>query len=398
MIKRLRAIIPGFSFILLMIFQSGWPCKAMAGTAADTVSLTMPNIWAMPGDTVSIPLSISRVSHEDDIYALEGAFTYDASILTALDASKIRSITESRWSPNPTTNVKGDSLFLAFAGEYTIQGSGALLTLIFAVNPSASMGQTSALHFHRFMINEGTPFVVTRDAVFTVGEQPSVDLSADMYDFGTVEIGDSLMWSFSITNKGTASLIVLDIYSESQAFQVSSLSFPLVLSSGSSQTIGITFKPTSVDSESVSLRITSNDPRQPIAIVALSGRHMTAVEHRDETSPLPSDYGLSQNYPNPFNPTTTLSYTIPVQSIKSKVESGEGTLNLGPSTSYVTLRIYNVLGQEVATLVNGLRQPGTYSVVWDAVNNFDGSIPGGIYFYRLQAGDFSATRRMVYMR
>ncbi len=107
----------------------------------------------------------------------------------------------------------------------------------------------------------------------------------------------------------------------------------------------------------------------------------------------PVTYGQLANYPNPFNPITTISYTIPVQSIKSKVESGEGTLNSESSTLYVTLKIFNVMGQEVATLVEGMKQPGFYTVSWNG-----SQMPSGIYFCRLTAGDFSETRRMALMK
>jgi len=107
---------------------------------------------------------------------------------------------------------------------------------------------------------------------------------------------------------------------------------------------------------------------------------------------LPTSYALEQNYPNPFNPVTTLSYTLPVQSTKSKVE-GEGTLNFIPSTFYVTLKVFNVIGQEVAVLVDEVKEPGYYSVTWDA-----SGMASGVYFYRLTAGEFTATRSMILMR
>ena len=97
---------------------------------------------------------------------------------------------------------------------------------------------------------------------------------------------------------------------------------------------------------------------------------------------LPTRYALDQNYPNPFNPGTTISYRI-------------------PGASVVTLRIYDVLGREVTTLVSGTKQAGSYTVHWDA-----GQHASGVYFYRLtvqplsagQGEGFSAARKMVLMR
>jgi len=89
---------------------------------------------------------------------------------------------------------------------------------------------------------------------------------------------------------------------------------------------------------------------------------------------VPMDYVVNQNYPNPFNPTTTISYQIP--------EAG-----------YVSLKVYDMLGREVATLVNEYQQPGNF------VKTFHGtSLPSGIYFYRLQAGEFQETRKLLLLK
>jgi hypothetical protein len=89
---------------------------------------------------------------------------------------------------------------------------------------------------------------------------------------------------------------------------------------------------------------------------------------------LPTAGRLYQNYPNPFNPTTTIEYTLPHQ-------------------SYVTLRVYNVLGEELATVVEGDHTVGTFKKSWDA-----SALSSGVYLYRLTAGEFVQTRRMVLMK
>ncbi len=96
---------------------------------------------------------------------------------------------------------------------------------------------------------------------------------------------------------------------------------------------------------------------------------------RDEE--FPSDFVLYQNYPNPFNPITIIKYTIP------DVETLHAT----------SLRIYNILGREIATLVNQKQLPGNYSVTFDASN-----LPSGVYFYTLRAGEFSATKKMILLK
>jgi hypothetical protein len=121
----------------------------------------------------------------------------------------------------------------------------------------------------------------------------------------------------------------------------------------------------------------------------------TAVEEGHQTSP--RDFVLFQNYPNPFsarggsafggNPTTTIAYSLPSPS------SDGDERNVGTVWSYVTLKVYDVLGSEVATLVNEARQPGTYTVQWDA-----SGMSSGVYFCRLAAGEFVQTRKFILLR
>ncbi len=95
---------------------------------------------------------------------------------------------------------------------------------------------------------------------------------------------------------------------------------------------------------------------------------------------LPSTFFLEQNYPNPFNPTTWISYSI-----------GSGVSGLG--AGWVKLAVYDILGREVATLVNEELSPGRYRATLDGT-----SLSSGTYFYRLQAGNFVATKKLVLVR
>jgi hypothetical protein len=89
---------------------------------------------------------------------------------------------------------------------------------------------------------------------------------------------------------------------------------------------------------------------------------------------LPNMYSLEQNYPNPFNPTTIISYNIPRE-------------------GFVTLKVYNLLGQLVKTLVNEYKSPGSYKVNFDA-----GNLSSGIYFYVITAGDFNSVKKMILIK
>ena len=99
-----------------------------------------------------------------------------------------------------------------------------------------------------------------------------------------------------------------------------------------------------------------------------------APDVNEATSIIPKTFALEQNYPNPFNPVTTILYDL-------------------PKPSYVTLRVYNILGQEVITLVNETEDAGYKSVSFDGNN-----LPGGLYFIRLNAGTFSDVKKMMLIK
>ena len=97
---------------------------------------------------------------------------------------------------------------------------------------------------------------------------------------------------------------------------------------------------------------------------------------------------LEQNYPNPFNPSTKIKFSIPV------VETG-----YIPSL-LVTLKVYDIIGNEVATLVNEELSAGEYEVTFDSHSSLSKirDLPSGIYFYKLNAGNFSATKKLVLIK
>ncbi|MCB0281279.1 MAG: lamin tail domain-containing protein [Calditrichae bacterium] len=102
----------------------------------------------------------------------------------------------------------------------------------------------------------------------------------------------------------------------------------------------------------------------------------TAIKDNEQ---IPNKYELSQNYPNPFNPTTTIKYQL-------------------AKKSDVNIAVYNLMGQKVSTLVNGNQNAGVYEVVWNGKNENKKGVASGIYFLKMEAGDFSQIRKMTLIR
>lgn len=99
---------------------------------------------------------------------------------------------------------------------------------------------------------------------------------------------------------------------------------------------------------------------------------MTAVKLSE--SEIPSEFSLSQNYPNPFNPTTSISFSLPAR-------------------SFVSLKVFDILGREVSTIVSEELQAGSYTRQWNAAQ-----MANGVYFYCLQAGTFSEIKKLVFLK
>ncbi len=111
--------------------------------------------------------------------------------------------------------------------------------------------------------------------------------------------------------------------------------------------------------------------QNPVSIYSFENEVVTAVE---KTASIPTAFRLEQNYPNPFNPTTTIKFHI-------------------PSAGHVSLKVYDINGKEIATLTDQYVPAGNSLVEIDASN-----LASGIYFYRLQAGNFTATKKMILMK
>ena len=170
------------------------------------------------------------------------------------------------------------------------------------------------------------------------------------------------------------------------ATRISDLSAPVVISAwGGFNEYGIYLEGYSVG-DKIELRLYSNQNGQELMVdVALDndeygvGVFSSGTVTASDMLAVPEEYGLSQNYPNPFNPSTTISFSLPV----------EGN---------VVLNIYDITGRLVATLVNDNMSSGHHSVTWDGIDMIGENVSAGLYIYSLQAEGVALTRKMVLMK
>jgi hypothetical protein len=125
----------------------------------------------------------------------------------------------------------------------------------------------------------------------------------------------------------------------------------------------------------------SNGIHNPSYTIALLQASLAAITTSVEKSDanIPGSFTLGQNYPNPFNPTTTISFSL-------------------PQRSNVRLDIYDILGKQVATLINETRAAGNWNIEWNGLDRYGRHIASGVYFYRLEAGSFMSVKKMVMLK
>ena len=267
--------------------------------------------------------------------------------------------------PNSTSaadTIKNFTVTLDNGATYVAIANGVLDPASYAVNPDGK--STSFTLFIKAMAREtGTTNDVDFFVVHGSSDAPTVDVIAR----GIATLVDDALYG-DITNyiNVPAAAYTLDLTLADGTSLVQSYIADLSTLSGGSAVVfasGFLTPSANQNGEPFGLYFALAD-----GTVGQFPVGVTSVEEISLTTPM--DYNLSQNYPNPFNPSTTINFTI-------------------PSNELVTLKIYNILGSEVATLVNGTLAAGSYKYNFDAQN-----LASGIYLYELKAGNFLEIKKM----
>ena len=195
----------------------------------------------------------------------------------------------------------------------------------------------------------------------------TISINPTFLNFGEVAIDSSSTMIFTIMNTGNADLEITNISSNEPAFTVNITS--ATIPPASDQVVEVTFTPTEEIQYNSIIEISHNALGSPDT-VTVTGNGITGIE--EELQPL--TFNLEQNYPNPFNSTTVIKYSI-------------------SEVSKVKITIFNFLGEEVAVVLNEEREPGFYQVEFNAIN-----LPSGVYFYKLNAGSFVETKKMILLK
>jgi hypothetical protein len=204
----------------------------------------------------------------------------------------------------------------------------------------------------------------------------------DSLDFGVVPVGNSFNIDVKIFNRGDEPVIINEVFNQNSSFYVDE-NLPIEIDPHDFVEVTIVFEP--VESGSFTDKINFRSVTETLLIarqVFVEGRtHPVSVGEEINRA---FNYSLSQNYPNPFNPSTNIEFQIS--------ESG-----------FASLKVYDILGNEIATLVNEKKPAGKHSVEFSTIGGSASggsayTLPSGLYFYQLRAGNFIQTKKMLLLK
>lgn len=203
--------------------------------------------------------------------------------------------------------------------------------------------------------------------------RPEISASPFSVVYDTLAANDTVSYYIALFNYGTGNLNINSVTSSIPQFIIEN--YPAAVPQYEMRFMKIKFKPTAINQTySGTLTVLNSDSTITVNLLGFSNSNTGISRLSGE---IPSTFSLYQNFPNPFNPVTKIRFDIP--NLK-----GMGN---------ITLKIFDALGREVRTLVNGRVSAGKYETEYDA-----SALASGIYFYRLQAEGFSDTRRMVIVK
>ncbi|HTY11183.1 MAG TPA: cohesin domain-containing protein [Bacteroidota bacterium] len=421
---------------------SAFPIEIYAArvSLADTV--------AVIGDTVDVPVALSPVTPSMHVQSLQSTIAFDSSVVHLLGLISNGSITAS-WAYS--TNVSGNQIAVAAAGSSSLTTAGILFKLRFVVPPYAALGAVSNLTIVQFLLNEGAPTVMLVNGSIRASSvglpAPPSGLTAAAVSSGRIDLTwrdnatnetgyivdrrtDTLSnWAAvanlsanttSVSDYGVAdgSKYYYSVYSvnfagNSSMSNVASAVTPmqpptnLTVQQLSGAVVGLTWQDNSssengyyierklgtagvyavIDSVPTNASTYSDTSGMPgntyfyrvrgyngFIRSGYSNEVNMTITGVKSSGTIPDRFDVLQNYPNPFNPATTITYQLPLN-------------------CFVTMKIYDMLGKEVQTLVNRHETAGIHTAVF-----FASSLPSGVYLCRMQAGNYVGIRKLILMK
>ncbi|MCX7797095.1 MAG: cohesin domain-containing protein [Melioribacter sp.] len=435
-------------------FNAGNPVANVTSGTAQTAAILIQGdaVSATAGDNIVIPIRTTNITADQKVLSYEFTATFDKNIIEINNYDLASTLSSGGVAAINVNNNTGTVTFSLASSSY-LTGSGILVKL---TGKAKAKGNTQ-LSFSSFKFNTGTPGATADPATIVVAEAnvaPTLTLSPNQTTFAVNEnqtltitlngadanTGDVLTYSYTANPATTGATLTGNVfrwtpnYDQAGAYSVT---FKVTDKGGLSASVTVSivvnnvnrapvftaeipnnivipvhnvpvpfefiYRASDPDGDPVTFRIVSGPgeistngyylwaptPSQAgrsfVLIVEVSDGSLTAQSVRtikvsdvvvglEEEAGVPKEYALMQNYPNPFNPVTTIRFALPKE-------------------SHVKLSVYNILGQEVATLVNGNMSAGYHRVEFDASR-----LNTGMYIYKIEAGEYVSMKKMMYVK
>ena len=281
------------------------------------------------------------------------------------------SVTKSVWLYNRTPNVitvsgiSNLTQFFSSLRTVPFQINGLDSTEVKVKFKPKAFGDTSDL----FTVSSdgGTLKVLTNGT----SPYPYATFRQQRLDFWALSKDSTRRLTVTIADTSANPLRIDTLYSRTKYFKIPFQQNPAIVKKGDSLNYVVTFTPDSARVFIDTIYVQTNSPSS-VSKIGVRGEG-TLVITSILGGQIPSKFELCQNFPNPFNPSTSITYNV-------------------PQRADVSLKIIDVLGRVVAVLFEGMRAPGHYELRWNS------NVPSGIYFYRLQAGEFVDTKKMILLK
>jgi len=303
------------------------------------------------------------------IVAAPMALSFGSVAVASVSPAQSYSLSGSNLTGTVSVSVTSDfeistSATSGFGSSLTLSGvSGTLAsTPIFVRFAPTSAGAKSGIITHTTAGGD-----TVRISLSGTGTTLAYSFSSRSLNFGSVVVNGTKTDSVRVSNTGTSPITFSSISCTNAEFSVSPGG--ATIDSGKSTLFTVSFRPTSAGAKSGFI-VFAGTGATPDS-VAVSGTGTPIVSSIEGPEGIPTQFALRQNYPNPFNPSTVIRFEI-------------------MTTVEMSLTIYDVLGREVAVLVDGVRAAGIFHATWNA-----NDLPTGIYLLRMVAGDFVETRKVV---
>lgn len=333
----------------------------LSGTSTGQVNVTLPQVQGEQGDTLDIPVVIDSLAGSK-VLSYEFILSYSQSVVHGLSTDTDSTLSNnSNWTV--MSSVSSGAIHVAGYGATSLVSTGGILIKLRFIVVGVS-GSASSLTFSSFTFNAGSPTAITTSGAVSIPGTPpdspvlvSPTASSSLSSNGTVRFS----WNSTGTGNGYRLQIAADTL------------FNTIVEDDSS-IIGTSCLVDSLGTYSVYYwRMKSKNLAgwSDWSGTWKFGFTLTGVFEKMTT---PNEVALAQNYPNPWNPATTIEYSVPRQ-------------------MHVSLRLYSVLGQFIAQLVDGDIPAGVHRVVLQSEN-----LAAGMYLYQLRAGNISLVRKTLLLK